>query len=112
MGKETLKVIKESDIANNCPECFNQDMKITFFQKHAYGKLYHRITNEITHKIQCKTCNSIIYPVNWTDDIERTFHYYQKMAAPEKASIKFGTLLYILVLMLMVMVAAGIYLYF
>ena len=89
MGKEELKVIKEAAITNNCPECFNQDMQITFHQKHIRGRLFHRITNEITHKIRCNTCNSIIYPVNWTEDIERIFDYYQKMATPEKAAIKF-----------------------
>lgn len=111
MSKEKLVTIKEADITNNCPECFNQDMKITFFQKHTYGRLIHRTTNEVTHQIKCKKCNSIIYPVNWTDDIEKIFDYYQKMAAPHKASIQFTSLFYVLLLILIVLVGAGIYLF-
>lgn len=109
MAKEKLVTIKEADITNNCPECFNQDMRITFYQKHKYGKLYDRTTNEISHSIKCNTCSSMIYPVNWTQDIERIFEYYQKMAAPEKASIRFTRLFYILMLLLVAVVAGGIY---
>jgi hypothetical protein len=111
MSKEKLVIIKEADITNNCPECFNQDMKIAFFQKHTYGRLIHRTTNEVTHQIKCKKCNSIIYPVNWTDDIEKIFDYYQKMATPHKASIQFTSLFYVLLLFLVVLVGAGVYLF-
>ncbi|WP_422083201.1 hypothetical protein [Ulvibacterium sp.] len=111
MPKEKLVTIKEADITNNCPECFSQDMKIAFFQKHTYGRLIHRTTNEITHQITCKKCNSIIYPVDWTDDIEKIFDYYQKTAIPHKASIRFTSLFYVLLLVLVVLVGAGIYLF-
>lgn len=109
MAKEKLEIIKEADITNNCPECFNQDMKISFYQKHRYGRLYHRTTSEVTHKIKCNKCDSVIYPVNWTDDIERIFNYYQKMVSPEKASIRFTSLFYILVISIIVLVVAAIY---
>jgi len=98
MVKEKLIVLKEAEITNNCPECFNQDMKLTFYQKHLFGRLYHRITTTVTHQIKCNKCESIIYPVKWTEDIERIFEYYQKMVNPEKASIKFTALFYILIL--------------
>jgi len=110
MKKEKLEVIKEADITNNCPECFNQDMKITFYQKHIYGRLFHRITNEVTHKIKCNKCDSVIYPINWTDDIERIFNYYQKMVSPEKASVRFTALFYLLGISLIVMVGVVIFL--
>ena len=111
MSKEKLVVLKEANITNNCPECFNQDMKITFKQKHKYGKLYDRTTNEVTHTIKCNTCESIIYPVNWTEDIERIFNYYKKMVEPEKASTRFTSLFYILVVSLLVIIGIGIYLW-
>ncbi len=110
MAKEKLVPLKESDIPNNCPECFNQDLRITFYQKHKYGRLYDRTTNEISHSIKCNKCGSTIYPVDWTDDIERIFEYYQKMANPEKASVRFTNLFYILVLLLVAIIGAGIYL--
>lgn len=111
MAKEELEVIKEADLTNNCPECFNQDMKVTFYQKHKYGKLFHRTTNEVSHQIKCNKCNSIIYPVKWTEDIERTFDYYQKMAVPKRAGIRFNTLFYVVILLLVTLVGAGVYIY-
>lgn len=111
MAKEKLVVIKEADLTNNCPECFNQDLKLSFYQKHRYGKLSHKITNEVTHKIICNKCDSDIYPVSWTDDIERSFKYYQKMAEPERSSLEFTSLFWTLILLLIVVVGAGIYLF-
>jgi len=111
MAKEKLMVIKEADITNNCPECFNQDMKLTFYQKHTYGKLFHRITSEVTHQIKCNKCNSVIYPVNWNEGIERIFEYYQKMVTPDGASMRFTTLFYILILLLIALVGTGVYLF-
>lgn len=109
MAKEELVVIKEAEITNNCPECFNQNMKISFFQKHKHTRLYHRITNEVSHQIVCNTCQSTIYPVKWTDDIERIFDYYQKMVEPKKGTIRFSGLFYGLIVLLIVLVAALIY---
>lgn len=111
MSKEKLAIIKEADLTNNCPECFNQELKLTFYQKHKYGKLFHRTTGEVSTEIKCKKCNSSIYPVNWTEDIERVFDYYQKMARPEKTSLKFTTLFYVSVLLLIVLIGAGGYLF-
>ncbi len=109
MAKEKLVVIKEADLTNNCPECFNQELKLTFYQRHTYGKLYDRTTKDITHEIKCKKCNSMIYPVTWTEDIERVYDYYQKMIAPDRVSIRFTTLFYVLTLLLITVVAAGVY---
>ncbi len=111
MAEEKLVVIKQANITNNCPECFNQDLSLSFYQKHSCGKFVHKITNEVTHKITCNTCNSDIYPVNWTDDIERIFEYYQKMAIPEKKSVKYTPLFYILLLSLVALIGGSIYLY-
>jgi hypothetical protein len=111
MAKIKLEVIKEADLTNNCPECFNQGLKLSFFQKHSYGKLIHKTTNEITSDLACKKCETKIYPVAWTPDIERVFEYYQKMAVPQKKSLKFTSLFYILALILITIVAAGIYLF-
>lgn len=111
MTREKLVVIKEADITNNCPECYNQDLKISFYQKHKYGRLFDKTTNEVSHKIKCNKCDSMIYPVNWTEDIERIFEYYRKMALPKKPSIKFTPLFYILLVSLAVFVSVGVYLF-
>jgi len=111
MAIEKLVLIKEADLTNNCPECFNQDLKLTFYQKHRLGKFIHRVTGEVTNKIVCNKCGSNIYPAKWTDDIERIFEYYRKMVQPEKNSLKFKPLFYIMVLILIALVGTGIYLF-
>jgi len=111
MATEKLVVIKEMDLSNNCPECFNQNLKLTFYQKHIYGKLFHRTTNKVTNQILCLTCGSDIYPAKWTDDIERIFDYYKKMVVPEKSSLKFTSLFYILIFVLVALIGTGGYLY-
>lgn len=109
MAEIKLVVIKEANVTNNCPECFNQNLKLSFYQKHSYGKFVHKTTNEVSHKLTCNTCKSNIYPSNWTDDIERIFEYYQKMAIPEKKSVKYTPLFYILLCSLVALIGTGIY---
>lgn len=109
MVKEKMVVLKEAKLTNNCPECFNQELKLTFYQKHTYGKFYDRTTKDTTHEIKCAKCNSLIYPVTWTEDIERVYDYYRKLVAPKKATITFTSLFYILVLLLITVIAIGVY---
>ena len=111
MAKEKLVVIKEAEISNNCPECFNQDMKLSFFQRHLHSRFYHRITSAVSHQILCQKCQSIIYPVKWTEDIERIFDYYQKTVEPAKTGTKFTALFYIVILVLIIINGALVYLY-
>lgn len=111
MAKEKLVVIKETDLNNNCPECFNQDLKLTFYQKHTYGRFFHKTTAEVTNKLVCNKCKSNIYPVSWTEDIERMFDYYQKTVTPEAKSSKPTTFFYVVILLLIALVAGGIYVY-
>ncbi len=111
MSKTKNIVIKDADITNNCPECYNQELKLTFYQKHTYNPFFHRTTDEVTHEIKCKKCFSIIYPVNWTTDIERVFEYYNKLMKPDKPSVRFTSLFYILLILILGATAALVYLY-
>ena len=94
MAKSKLEVIKEAVIKNNCPECYNQELTLLFLQRHSYNKFYHRTTSDVSHKIQCRKCESLIYPVQWTEDIERSFEYYQKTVSPDASGIRFSPLFY------------------
>ena len=111
MAKIRNIVIKEADITNNCPECYNQELKLTFYQKHTYNPFFHRTTDEIIHEIKCKKCHSLIYPVNWTLDIERVFDYYNKLAEPDKTAVRFTTLFFILLILVLGTAGTLIYLY-
>lgn len=111
MAKEKQVAIKDAEITNNCPECFNQELKLTFYQKHTYNAFYHKTTGIVSHEIKCKKCFSLVYPVNWTPDIERVFEYYNKLVEPDKKSIRFTTLFYVLLLVIFGLIIAGIYLF-
>lgn len=111
MAKEKLVVIKEADLTNNCPECFNQDLTLTFFQKHTYGRFFHKTTSEVSNKLVCNKCKCNIYPVSWTEDIERMFNYYQKTVVPEPKSSKATVFFYVLLLLLIALVAGAIYIF-
>ncbi len=111
MAKQKMVVIKEADITNNCPECFNQELKLSFYQKHTYNALFKKTTNEVTHEIKCKKCFSMIYPVNWTPDIERVFEYYNKLVTPAKTTIKFTSLFFILLMVIVLITAVVAYLF-
>lgn len=102
-------VIKEAIISNNCPECFNQKLKLTFYQKHTFNAFYRKITDVLTHEIKCKKCQSIIYPVTWTPDIERVFEYYNKLVEPDRSSIHFTSLSYILICAFILLTAGAVY---
>jgi hypothetical protein len=79
--------LKEVTINNNCPECFNSSsLKIIFKQKFVETKYYKSITETITHDILCEKCKTIIYPVRWTEEIERVVKYQTKALHPKAAS--------------------------
>lgn len=111
MAREELKIIQVCDLTNNCPECYNQELKLTFYQKHLFSRFYHKTTNEITQELLCKTCGSIIYPVKWDQNTENAFGYYKKMVKPENASMRYSTLFYSLILSGVVLAAVAIYLF-
>ncbi len=111
MAKEQQEKIKEADLTNNCPECFNQELKLTFYQKHLLSRFYHKTTSEVSHEIKCLTCGSVIYPVSWTEDIERSFEYFQKLTEPHPSRIQLTRLTLWLIALLVILTGAGVYLY-
>jgi ribosomal protein S27E len=111
MARRELHPLSRSPVTNNCPECFNQDLTITFFQTHLKGAFLDRVTSEVTPELRCNTCGTVIYPVSWTDDIERSVGYYQKALNPEKTRIRFRPLFYLAVLLGLLLAGALIYLF-
>ncbi len=84
---KNLLTIKEVVLKNNCPECYSTEgLRLTFKQQVIETKLYKAITSKMSYEIDCKLCNSIIYPVKWTDDIERVFEYQKRAFVPQRAS--------------------------
>lgn len=101
--------IKEVSLNNNCPECYNTNgLLLTFKQKFKETPLYRSITNETTQKITCNTCNTDIYPVMWTEDIERVFEYHKKAFVPKPVSTKLKKKAWILIAVLTLVILSGI----
>ncbi len=82
--------IKTFNLNNNCPECYSKDgLQLTFKQKIKENSFYKSVTPEVTHLMLCNTCNTTIYPVRWTPDIERVFDYHQKAITPLKPNTQY-----------------------
>lgn len=111
MAKIEQKTIREAPLTNNCPECFGQDLILRFYQKHLNGPLYHRVTSEISKELKCNTCGTVLYPVTWTEDIERSVAYYQKAVQAAPARIRIRPLLLILILVGVLLFGALVYFY-
>jgi hypothetical protein len=84
---ENLITVKEVSLNNNCPECYGKGgLMLTFKQKVIENQFYKSITSEIQEDIHCSKCNNIIYPEQWTADIDRIVEYQQKAFKPMATS--------------------------
>lgn len=97
-------------LKNNCPTCFGTEgLEFTFTQYEKETPLFKKPAIEIENKLYCETCKNNIYPVNWTEDIERVFDYNKKIAETNKQYLKVKPLFYILVVVALLLVAAVVY---
>ncbi len=109
MGKERYELLREAPLNNNCPECFNQNLTLRFSQRHVQNRLYHRTCRDVQQELQCNTCQTRLFPVQWTKDIERSVAYYEKAVEPARAGIRFTALFYILLFLGLAGIAALVY---
>jgi len=106
---EKLITIKEIELNNNCPECYSANgLQLTFKQKFVETKFYKSITSDVSQEFFCNTCNTIIYPERWDQNIERVFEYHKKAFIPKNSSIKYKKLTWILVAIISAIIITGI----
>ena len=105
---EKLITIKEYALNNHCPECFSKTLHIVFKQKFKETKLYKSVTKETLAELHCSTCENIISPVQWTDDIERVFDYHQKAFKPKNSTLKLKRAAWLLIISGLIVVALSI----
>ncbi|WP_027127406.1 hypothetical protein [Gelidibacter mesophilus] len=90
--EERFFTLSEVELNNNCPECFSrQGLKLTFKQRFIDNFFYKAITAETAHSLFCDVCKTKIFPIRWTEDIERVFKYQQRASPPRPASFKLKT---------------------
>ena len=97
--------VKEVALNNHCPECYSTDgLQIVFKQKFVETPFYKAISKDVKHQMNCNTCNTEIFPVRWTDDIERVFEYQQRAFVAKPATLKLKKLSWILLIAAIVLV--------
>lgn len=108
--KSKTHTLHTARINNNCPTCFGADgLEFTFTQVEKESPFFRKPATLIDEKLYCHTCKTDIYPVNWTEDIERVYDYNKKIAETHKHYLKVKSLFYILVVVAIAVVATGIY---
>jgi hypothetical protein len=108
--KNKTHTLHTARLKNNCPICFGTDgLEITFTQEEKETPLFKKPALQIDEKLYCHTCHNNIYPVNWTEDIERVYDYNKKIAETYKQYLKVKPLFYILVVVAIFLVAAIVY---
>ena len=101
--------IKSVDLNNNCPECYSREgLELTFKQKFKETKFFKSITQETLEKLKCKVCNTDIFPVMWTDGIERVVAYQKKAFIPKPASFKLKKITWILFISLDIVIVVAL----
>lgn len=97
MKKDEFLTIKTAKLNNHCPECYSTEgLQLTFSQRFIENVLYKSLTNEVATILTCSMCETTIYPVNWTDDIERVVAYNTKAFVPKSNSFKLKKIAWIL----------------
>jgi len=106
----TNHILHTARINNNCPLCYNTDgLEFTFSQNEKEGK-YHKIADTvITEKLYCHTCKNIIYPVDWTEDIERVYQYNKKQVIAKSGFLELKPIAYILIILGIIIISSLIY---
>lgn len=106
----TIHTIHTARLKNNCPSCYaTQGLEITFTQEKTENAFYEKADKDIHGKLFCHTCDQKIFPVTWTEDIERVYAYHEKLAEPMSTAIKLKPLLYIIIIADALLLGALIY---
>jgi len=107
--KDNYIHIKTEVLNNHCPECFSTEgLQLSFKQKYNETSFYKAMTNDIAYELNCNICNTEIFPVRWTDDIERIIDYKKKAFTSKPKSFKLKRLAWILLITLDVLILLGI----
>ena len=107
---ETTHILHTAKLNNNCPECYdNNGLELTFTQLEKENRFYSKASKEIDSVMHCNKCDTTIYPVSWTEDLERIFEYNRKLANPKPSGLKLKPLAYLIILLDAILIAALIY---
>jgi uncharacterized protein with PIN domain len=108
--KSTEHILHTAKLNNNCPECFaNDGLEFSFVQEEMETKFYTKSQEAVNETLYCHGCKHIIYPVNWTDDIERVYEYHKKQAVPKDSRLRLKPISFGFIFLCVGIIAAVIY---
>ena len=111
MGKTSYFTLKEARLSNNCPECYSTEgLNLVFKQKFIENTFYKAVATDTIKEMHCTNCNTQIYPVRWTDDIEQVVAYQTRAVQPKAKSLKLKPLAWVLIVVDLILII-GIVLY-
>ncbi len=103
-------ILHSAKLNNNCPECYaTNGLEISFVQEECENRFYTKAQKSITETMYCNNCNHNIYPVNWTEDIERVYEYHKKQAIPKSSQTNLKPITYGIILFCLAGITALIY---
>jgi len=106
MDSQQYFTLKEVKLNNNCPECYsNEGLELTFKQKFVENAFYKAITQDIINDMYCNTCNTAIFPVRWTNDIEQVVAYQKRAVQVKPNSVKLKQLTWFVIIASTVLVS-------
>jgi len=78
---KTLTRFYTAELKNNCPECFSKEgLELSFHQEWKNTRWLKKATHSVKEILRCNHCHADIYPVSWTEDIDRVYNYHLKLA--------------------------------
>ncbi|MEN8885857.1 MAG: hypothetical protein ABF246_05665, partial [Winogradskyella sp.] len=100
METENSFVLKETSLSNNCPECYSKSgLPLIFSQVVNDTLLYRANSKTTTSKMYCKNCNTKIFPVRWTEDIERVVAYQKRALQLQPKTLKLKPLAWVILIL-------------
>ncbi|QAA81865.1 hypothetical protein EI546_09090 [Aequorivita sp. H23M31] len=106
MTKKT-NILHTAKLKNNCPTCFGTDgLELKFTQDEDENAFFHKPNRNISETLYCHNCKNPIYPVNWTEDIERVYDYNKKIAETRRQYLSVKPLFYILIVLAIIVIGA------
>jgi len=96
-------LLKEAILNNNCPECYaKESLLLSFKQKKLLSKFYVKTKGEVIEHMECKKCETTIFPGRWTDDIERVYNYHKKTIDIQPTRIRFKGIFYLITVLVVI----------
>lgn len=82
---------------------------LTFKQRFTENAMYKAITSDTIQTLYCDNCNTEIFPVRWSDDIEQVVEYHIRATTPKLKSLKLKKMAWLLIWAVIIIIFGGVY---